>query len=56
MRLDDLFKLESSADLDVQLACGDLFGELLKRRQHEVFRTAVIGRQVDSGRNHIPLG
>ena len=41
--------MKNLADLDVQLACRDLFDQLLKRRLHEVFRFASVGGQADCG-------
>jgi len=53
MRLDDLIELEDLADLDGHFLCGDLLNEIFEAGQHEVFGTAVIGRQAHGARNHV---
>src|SRR5260370_816362 len=53
MRLGDLVKMEDLADLDVECASSDLFGQVLKGHPYEVFRFACIRCQTDRSGYHL---
>ena len=49
----DLLNVKGLANFDMQPAGCDLLNQLFQRRQHEIFRTAAVGRQVDRSRDGI---
>src|SRR6516164_8238933 len=52
VRFHDVIKLERPADLYPRLTRRNLFDQLFERRQHEIFRSAVIGGQAHRSWDH----